>query len=408
MIELTKIDGGVCASLGFYANGVHCGMYPDPERKDLALIMSDSVASAAGVYTRNLVKGAPIQVTQSHIKDGYASAIICNSGNANTCNVDGPADAEKMAMMVGVELKFHSYDVLVASTGVIGVPLELDPIKKAIPELVQGLEATSEGATRAAEAIMTTDTVCKQVAFSFEIDGRTCHIGGMSKGSGMVHPNMATMLAFLTTDVGIMPNLLQEALSADVEDSFNMISVDGDTSTNDMVLLLANGQSGVMIAEHGEAYDAFCEALAATTQTLAKIMAADGEGATKLITCSVAHAKTKEDARTVAKSVISSSLVKSAMFGEDPNWGRILCAIGYSGADLQVNKIGCVLKSCVGEVEVCLGGAGMNYSEEFAKSILGEDSIEICIDLNDGEFDATAWGCDLTYEYVKINGEYRS
>ena len=400
------ISGGVCAAKGFTANGVHCGIRKNRTKKDLSLIFSEVKASAAAVYTTNLVKGAPLTVTKSHLSDGYAQAVICNSGNANTCNANGIEIAEEMSDLIASELKISSSDIVVASTGVIGQPLDISPIMKGIPSLVAGLGANGDAA---AEGIMTTDTVPKEVAVSFEIDGVECKIGGIAKGSGMIHPNMATMLVFITTDCAISPEMLQKALSSDIADTFNMVSVDGDTSTNDMVCVLANGMAGnAVITIDDEKFETFMKALNTVTVHLCRMIAGDGEGATKLLECSVMGAKTKDTAKTVAKSVICSSLTKAAMFGADANWGRVLCAIGYSGADVDVNKIDVSFISNKGEIPVCKNGAGIEFSEEKAKEILLEKEITISVNLNDGDYSSTAWGCDLTYEYVKINGDYRT
>ena len=403
---MKQINGGVCAAKGFTASGVHCGIRKNKTKKDLALIYSEKKAVAASVYTTNLVKGAPITVTKNNIVDGYAQAIICNSGNANTCNANGIEIAEKMCDLLSEKLGVDAKDVIVASTGVIGQPLDIEPIANGIPALVEGLSASSDDA---ATAIMTTDTVEKCVSFSFDIGGKECRIGGIAKGSGMIHPNMATMLVFVTTDAAISPEMLQKALSEDVKDSFNMVSVDGDTSTNDMVSVLANGMAGNdEITGESEDFDEFCKALNAVTTYLCRMIAGDGEGATKLLECVVSGAASKEIAVTVSKSVICSSLFKAAMFGADANWGRVLCAIGYSGADVDVTKIEVAFKSAAGGIIVCVDGAGVEFSEEEAKKILSEKEIQVLINLNSGECEATAWGCDLTYDYVKINGDYRT
>ena len=401
------IDGGVCAAKGFKAAGVRCGIRKNQTKKDLALIVSDVPASAAGVYTTNLVKGAPIYVTKANIENGVAQAVICNSGNANTCNANGIEIAEGMCALVEKHAGVKANDVIVASTGVIGQPLSLDPIESGMPQLVS--ELSYDGGMSAAQAIMTTDTFAKEVAVEFEVGGVTCTIGGIAKGSGMIHPNMATMLVFVTTDAAIAPELLSKALKADVQQSFNMVSVDGDTSTNDMLCIMANGMAGnKVITEENADYAAFCEALAAVTQNLCRKIAKDGEGATKLLTCHASGAANVETARVVAKSVICSSLFKAAMFGADANWGRVLCAIGYSGADVDVTKIGVSFSSKAGTICVCENGAGVPFSEEEAKKILTEDEITIDVTLGMGEAEATAWGCDLTYDYVKINGDYRT
>ena len=401
------IEGGVCAAKGFTASAVHCGIRKNRTKKDISLIFSEKKASAAATYTTNLVKGAPLTVTKKHIADGFAQAVICNSGNANTCNANGIEIAEQMSDLTAKALGIDSKDVVVASTGVIGQPLNLEPIKNGIPELKKLL--SKDGSGDAAEGIMTTDTKLKEIAIEFEIDGKICHIGGIAKGSGMIHPNMATMLVFITTDAAISSQMLQKALSSDIKNTFNMISIDGDTSTNDMVTVLANGMAGNKeITSEGKDFDEFMKALNAVNVYLCRMIAADGEGATKLLECSVCGADDEKTAKTVAKSVICSSLLKEAMFGADANWGRVLCAIGYSGADVDISKVGVSFKSCKGEVEVCKNGAGVDFSEEKAKEILLEDEIEIAVCLGDGDIKVSAWGCDLTYDYVKINGDYRT
>lgn len=404
---MNLIEGGVCAAKGFTANGVHCGIRKNAAKKDLSLICSEVPASAAAVYTANLVKGAPLTVTKRHLANGVARAVICNSGNANTCNADGIEIAEKMSAAAAEALGISPGDVIVASTGVIGQPLDLAPISAGMPALVKGLSA--EGSGDAAEGIMTTDTVKKEIAVEFELGGKTCRMGGIAKGSGMIHPNMATMLVFITTDAAISPGLLQKALSSDIANTFNMISVDGDTSTNDMVTVLANGLAGnPEITADGAEFRAFMAALNTVTVHLCRMIAGDGEGATKLLECRVSGAKTEEAAKTAAKSVVCSNLVKAAMFGADANWGRVLCAIGYSGADVSADKIGVSFKSAAGEVLVCQNGAGVDFSEECVKAVLLEKEIEIIVSLGDGGCSAAAWGCDLTYDYVKINGDYRT
>ena len=401
------IDGGVCAAQGFTASGIHCGIRKNRTKKDLALIYSAVPASAAAVYTTNLVKGAPLTVTKAHLHNGQAQAIICNSGNANTCNADGIEIAEAMSEAIAAELGIAADDIVVASTGVIGQPLNLDPISAGIPALAAGL--STDGDDAAAEGIMTTDTVKKSVAVEFTVGGKTCRIGGIAKGSGMIHPNMATMLVFITTDVAIAPDMLQKALSGDIADTFNMVSVDGDTSTNDMVTVLANGMAGnAPITAEGEDFATFMKALNTVTVGLCRMIAGDGEGATKLLECAVTGAADIPTAKTVAKSVICSSLLKAAMFGADANWGRVLCAIGYSGAAVDVNKVDVSFRSAKGVIDVCKNGAGIPFSEEIAKEILLEREIDILIELNSGNATATAWGCDLTYDYVKINGDYRT
>ena len=401
------ITGGVCAAKGFQSGGIHCGIRKNRSKRDLALIVSETRAAAAAVYTTNLVKAAPLTVTRNHIADGYAQAVICNSGNANTCNADGIQVAEAMCALAAEALSIPAEDMIVASTGVIGQRLDITPIREGIPALVGSL--SSDSCLEAAEAIMTTDTKMKEIAVSFDIGGVTCRMGGIAKGSGMIHPNMATMLVFLTTDCAIAPEMLKKALSEDVKHTFNMVSVDGDTSTNDMVTVLANGMAGnEPITAEGEAFEVFMKALNTITVHLCRSIAADGEGATKLLECKVSGAKDEPTAKTVAKSVICSSLTKAAMFGADANWGRILCAIGYSGADVDVTKVGVKFVSKAGELAVCENGAGIDFSEDTAKIVLSEDEIDILITLGDGEGSATAWGCDLTYDYVKINGDYRT
>ena len=401
------ISGGVCAAKGFTAGGIHCGIRKNRTKRDIALIYSEVKANAAAVYTTNLVKGAPLTVTKKHISDGKAQAVICNSGNANTCNADGIEIAEKMSALIADELKISADDIVVASTGVIGQPLNIEPIAKGIPALAASL--SEDGSDMAAEGIMTTDTVKKEIAVEFEVGGKTCRIGGIAKGSGMIHPDMATMLVFITTDAAISSQMLQKALSADITETFNMISVDGDTSTNDMVAVLANGMAGnEEITAEGEDYTAFMKALNTVNVYLCKSIAGDGEGATKMLECTVKGADSPETAKTVAKSIICSSLLKAAMFGADANWGRVLCAIGYSKADVDVTKVDVTFRSPKGEITVCQNGAGIAFSEEKAKEILLEKEIEIAVSVGDGEFSATAWGCDLTYDYVKINGDYRT
>ena len=401
------ISGGVCAAKGFKAAGIHCGIRKNREKRDLSLILSEEKAAAAAVYTTNLVKGAPLKVTKVHLNDGCASAVICNSGNANTCNANGIEIAEETCELLGAQLGIPADDIIVASTGVIGQPLDIEPIKSGIPQLVDSL--SQNGSIEAAEGIMTTDTKVKEVAVSFEIGGKVCKIGGIAKGSGMIHPNMATMLVFITTDCAVSPQMLQKALSGDIVNTFNMISIDGDTSTNDMVAVLANGMAeNEQITSEGEAFNTFMKALNTVNVELSRRIAGDGEGATKLLECKVDGAQSHDIAKTVAKSVICSSLTKAAMFGSDANWGRVLCAIGYSGADVDVEKIDVSFSSAKGTVRVCENGSGIPFSEEKAKEILLENEIDILISLNSGEYSATAWGCDLTYDYVKINGDYRT
>ncbi len=399
-------SGGVCAAKGFSASGIHCGIRKNKTKRDLALIVSEVPAHAAAVYTTNLVKGAPLTVTREHIANGIAQAVICNSGNANTCNANGIEIAEQMSTLLAKELAIDPQDVVVASTGVIGQPLDITPIQTGIPALVAAL---GDHSAEAAEGIMTTDTKLKEIAVEFTVGGKICHIGGIAKGSGMIHPNMATMLVFITTDCAISAEMLQKALSGDIADTFNMVSVDGDTSTNDMVTVLANGMAGNdEITAEGEALNTFMKALNTVNVHLCRCIAGDGEGATKLLECKVSGASELATAKTVAKSVICSSLTKAAMFGADANWGRVLCAIGYSGAEVDVGKIDVAFRSAKGSIAVCKNGSGVEFSEEKAKEILLESEIEILVDLNAGNASSTAWGCDLTYDYVRINGDYRT
>ena len=406
-MSMNLIPGGVTAAKGFVANGVHCGIRKNHSKKDLALIVSQVPASAAAVYTTNLVKGAPLIVTKNNLTNGKAQAVICNSGNANTCNANGIEIAEAMCDLVEKATGVAASDVVVASTGVIGQPLSIDPIANAMDVLSAGLSI--EGGAAAAQAIMTTDTCPKEIAVEFTVGGKICRMGGIAKGSGMIHPNMATMLVFITTDCAISPAMLQKALSGDIAGTFNMLSIDGDTSTNDMVTVLANGMAGnAEITAEGEDFNAFMKALNTITVQLCRMIAGDGEGATKLLECIATGADSLETARICAKSVICSSLLKAAMFGADANWGRVLCAIGYSGANVDVTKVGVSFRSAKGTVTVCENGAGIPFSEEIAKEILLENEIEILITLGNGPYGATAWGCDLTYDYVKINGDYRT
>ena len=410
------IDGGICASKGFKASGTYCGIKrpandtPEAKHKnDICIFVSDTVCNTAAVYTQNKVKGAPILVTKKNLeKSGNKSiAVIANSKNANTCNADGIEKAETMCKLLAKELNIPKEQVIVASTGVIGQILPIEPIKTGIPKLVKELDYNKN--IEAATAIMTTDTVKKEYAVEFEIDGVKCHLGGMAKGSGMIHPNMATTLNFITTDCAISSNLLQEALSEIVKVTYNCLSIDGDTSTNDMVSLMANGMAdNKEITSHGADFDTFKSALYEVMANLTRMLAKDGEGATKLIECITSGAKDKDTAITVAKSVVCSSLFKAAIFGEDANWGRILCAVGYAQADFDINKVDVDLKSKNGIISVCKNGSGIEFSEEKASEILSADEIYVLINLNDGSENATAWGCDLTYDYVKINGDYRT
>ena len=411
---LVKVDGGVCAAKGFQANGLNCGLNPNKQKNDLGLVVSDVLCDTAAVYTSNKVKGAPITVTKANLeKSGKKSkAVIVNSKNANTCNADGVEKAQKMCQLTaqalvanGCEIKEE--EVIVASTGVIGQILPIEPIADSMKDLVAGL--SYEGNAKAANAIMTTDTVMKEYAVSFEIGGKTCVLGGMAKGSGMIHPNMATTLNFVTTDVAIDADLLQKALSEIVKITYNCLSVDGDTSTNDMLTVMANGLAeNEKIVSENDDYEVFKSALYEVLMHLTKMLAKDGEGATKLLECSCAGAPDLDTAIIVAKIVICSPLFKCAMFGEDANWGRVLCAIGYADAEFDINKVDVALASKNGTIEVCVDGAGVDFSEEEAKVVLSADEINILVDLKQGEASAKAWGCDLTYDYVKINGDYRS
>ena len=404
---MKTVSGGVCAARGFTAAGIHCGIRKSRAKKDLALIFSEREAAAAAVYTTNLVKGAPLTVTRAHLADGRARAVICNSGNANTCNAKGIETAESMSALAAAALGISAQEVIVASTGVIGQPLDIAPIAAKLGELAARLSA--EGGADACEAIMTTDTKPKEVAVEFTLGGKTCRLGGIAKGSGMIHPNMATMLVFLTTDAAISPAMLSKAILGDVGNTFNMLSIDGDTSTNDMLSIMANGMAGnAEICSDGDDFKSFMAALNTVSVYLCRAIAGDGEGATKLLECAVAGAKDEQTAKTVAKSVVCSSLTKAAMFGADANWGRVLCAIGYSGADVDVSRVGVSFSSAAGTVEVCRNGAGVDFSEELAKKVLLEREIDILVSLGEGEGAAVAWGCDLTYDYVKINGDYRT
>lgn len=403
------VSGGICAPKGFTAAGICASIKPSNKTKrDLALVYAETLCDAAAVYTQNKVKGAPILVDQRHLANGKAQAIIANSGNANTCNADGEEKAIQMCKLAAAVLGIDPADVLVASTGVIGQVLPIEPIETNIKPLAALL--SKEGATDAEEAIMTTDTAKKEVACTVVLGGKSCTIGGMAKGSGMIHPNMATMLCFLTTDAAIDHAVLQQALGEVVQDTFNMVSVDGDTSTNDTCAMLASGLAGnpKITQAKGDDYEAFKEALTLVLMNLSRSIAADGEGASKLLECVVTGAKTVTDAKILAKSVICSTLFKCAMFGKDANWGRILCAIGYAPAEFDLNGVGVSLKSKRGEVEVCAHGAGVVFSEELAADLLEEDEIQIAVTLQDGNASATAWGCDMTYDYVKINGDYRT
>ena len=406
-MDIKFTDGGDTAPKGFTANGIHCGIRKSKDKKDLALIFCEKECDTAAVYTQNLVCGAPITVTKNNISDGKARAVVCNSGIANTCNADGIEKAEGMCEITANALGISKSDIIVASTGVIGQPLDLEPVKNGIGELVSGLN--KNGSDSAANAIMTTDTVKKEFACEFTLGGKPCHIGAISKGSGMIHPNMATMLAFITTDANISSEMLKTSLLEVVADSFNMLSVDGDTSTNDTVAILASGLcENERITEKNDDYRTFTLALSSICEKLVKLMAKDGEGATKLVECVVSGASDVKTAKTCAKAVICSSLVKAAMFGSDANWGRILCALGYSGVDIDVHRVDVKFSSDGGEIEVCKDGSGIDFSEELAKKVLSCDEVYILVDLKSGASCATAYGCDLTYDYVKINGDYRT
>ena len=409
MENFKLIPGGICAPAGFSAAGVHCGIRHNHSKLDLALIKADVRCAGAGCYTTNKVYGAPITVDREHLKDGYAQAIVVNSGNANTCAPNGIELAKETCEIVAKELGISADDVLPSSTGVIGQAMSIEPFAKGIPEAAAKLAATEAGSHDAATAIMTTDTHSKEVSIEFTIGGKTCRMGAIAKGSGMIHPNMATMLCFVTTDCAISVPMLQKAIKAAADTTFNMISVDGDTSTNDTLAIMANGEAeNEEITEENEAYKTFLEALTAVCRKLSMMMAGDGEGATKLLICKTTGAKDWETAKTVAKSVICSSLLKAAMFGEDANWGRVLCAIGYAGADIDINKVDVSFKSAYGQVDVCVNGAGINFSEKEAAKVLHEKEITILVELNSGDAEAEAFGCDLTYDYVKINGDYRT
>lgn len=404
------IDGGICAAKGFKASGMYCGIKDNPTKKnDICLVVSDKMCNAAAVYTQNKVKGAPITVTRKNLEKtgGKAIAVIANSKNANTCNADGEEKAFRMCQLAAEAVGIKPEEVIVASTGVIGQTLPIEPIEKAVKPLFETLSYTGNEA--AATAIMTTDTVKKEVAVEFSAGGRTCRIGGMAKGSGMIHPNMATTLNFITTDAAVSPEMLQKALSDVVKITYNCLSVDGDTSTNDMVCVLANGMAeNAEISEENEDYTTFRNALYTVMMNMTRMLAKDGEGATKLLTCVCSSAPDLDTAIIVAKSIIRSPLVKCAMFGADANCGRILCAAGYSETDCDVTKADVFYASEAGRIKVCNNGLGLAFDEEKAAEILSKDEIEILIDLKQGDVSATAWGCDLTYDYVKINGDYRS
>ena len=407
--NIKEIKGGICAAKGFFANGIYSGIKKRKTSKDLAIIYSETLCNAAAVYTQNKVCGANIIVSKEHLRNGHAKAIICNSGNANTCNKDGIEKAKAMCKSVAEYLKISEKDVAVASTGVIGVPLQVETIIKNIKPLIDNAKNSAEASKNAANAIMTTDTFIKEIAFSFEIGGKEIKIGGIAKGSGMINPNMATLLAFITTDANINQKLLQKALKEDIKNTYNMINVDGDTSTNDMVVALSNGEAkNSIIDREGNNYKIFCKALNMVNIYLCKSMAKDGEGATKLIECEVINSKDIETARKISKSVISSNLLKAAIFGCDMNWGRIACAIGYADCKFDIDKVAINVSSKFGNINVFEKGYGLKFDEKKALKILKEKEIKITINMNSGKNKASAWGCDLTYDYVKINGSYRS
>ena len=409
-MQYKEVAGGICAPKGFAAAGVHCGIRANhSEKYDLALIKAEVRCAAAGVYTTNKVCGAPIKVDRAHLADGYAQAIVVNSGNANTCAANGVALAEECCALVGKALNMDAKDVLPASTGVIGQPMVIDPFARGIPAAAEKLAATAQGSTDAATAIMTTDTHKKEYAIQFELGGKVCTVGAIGKGSGMIAPNMATMLCFATTDCAISPAMLDKAIHQVTEKTFNMISIDGDTSTNDTCCVLANGLAGnPVITEKGPDYEAFLAALQALCMEMARKMASDGEGATHLITCTVTGAASEQSAETISKSVIGSALTKAAIFGADANWGRVLCAMGYSGEDFDPDKVDISFVSDAGSVQVCAKGRGLDFDEAMAKKVLTEHDVTIAITMGEGAASCTCWGCDLTYEYVKINGDYRT
>lgn len=418
MENFETINGGICAAKGFKASGLYCGIkhgLPNGnesatgKKNDIAMIFADVVCNAAGVYTSNKVKGAPVVVTKNNLakSGGKARAVIVNSGNANTCNADGEGKALEMCRLTAEQLGIPAEQVMVASTGVIGLTLPIEPIRYAVPLLAEKL--SYEGNIEAATAIMTTDTVRKEYAVIFTVDGKECRLGGMAKGSGMIHPNMATTLNFITTDCNLSAEMLQKALSEIVKITYNCLSVDGDQSTNDTCMLMASGLAGnTEITSENADFETFKNALYQVMKNLTIMLAKDGEGATKLITCVCGSAPDWDTAITAAKSVIRSPLVKTMIYGEDANCGRIVCAVGYSETDIDVNKLDIYLASRAGKIQTYKGGLNLNFSEEKAAEILKEDEIEILIELNSGTAAATAWGCDLTYDYVKINGDYRS
>ncbi len=404
------ISGGITAAKDFLAAGIHVGVKSHKvEKKDLALIVSKRPCTASAVFTKNVVKAAPILVTRKHLENGKAVCVIANSGNANACAPNGIENAERMCALAAKVVGCNSDDVLVASTGVIGQELRISAIENGIDELYSKLSDTDEASDAAAHAIMTTDTIKKEVALETVIGGKTVRMGGIAKGSGMIHPNMGTMLCFITTDAAISSEMIKEALLETVKVSFNRISVDGDTSTNDTCLVLANGSAGNdEITEKNADYEVFVAALKALSIALARKMAKDGEGAKHLITCTVDGASSELQAETISKSVISSTLTKAAIFGADANWGRVLCAMGYSGENFDPDKVTVHFASAAGDIEVCRNGKGLLFDEAEAKKILSESEVEIIIHMGEGDSSCTCWGCDITYDYIRINGEYRT
>ena len=407
---LNFIEGGVCAAQGFRAAGVHAGVKTHAAwKKDVALIVSDADCAAAAVFTKNVVKAAPVLVDKAHLSDGKARAVIANSGNANACAPEGEANAERMCAAAAKAIGCAPEDILVSSTGVIGQRINVEAIEACVPELYAALERSATASDAAAHAIMTTDTVKKEAAVETTVGGKTVRLGGIAKGSGMIHPNMGTMLCFLTTDCAISSEMIKTALLETAKMSFNRISVDGDTSTNDTCCVLANGLAGnAAITAKGPDYDAFLEALQALCVQLAREMASDGEGARHLITCTVRGAKSEESAETIAKSIISSTLTKAAVFGADANWGRVLCAMGYSGEAFDPDKVDVHFASAAGDIQVCAQGRGLDFDEDLAKKILTEHDIGINVSMQEGSDTCTCWGCDITYDYIKINGDYRT
>ncbi len=399
------IEGGVCSAKGFKAGALHCGIRKSQTKKDLAMIRSDCLCNAAAVYTKNQVKAAPVLLTREHLADGKAQAVIINSGNANACAPFGMEHARRQGLAAARALQVDEENVVVASTGIIGQVLPVEAIEAHAAEM----EMKYDNSLAAAEAIMTTDTKIKMFAVEFEAGGTLCHMGGICKGSGMIHPNMGTMLCFITTDCAISAEMMKKALLFYVDKTFNRVTVDGDTSTNDMCVVMANGMAGNKeITEENESYDAYCEALHAVMEDLARKIAGDGEGASRLITCTVTGAEDEAKAEILAKSIASSSLTKAAMFGSDANWGRVLCAMGYSGASFDTKAVQIEFASAEGCISVCENGQGLDFDEALAKKILNQDEVEILVSLKEGCGTATCWGCDLTYDYVRINGDYRS